>query len=77
MTVALASMIGLAIGILVWMLAIHFVAVWLNRIEDRNPALAGSQALKMYEIVACSVVFAGCLALALWLSRIVWLQINH
>jgi len=56
------------------MFASHFVAVWVNRVEDKRPELIASAQLRFYEIAACAFVFVVCLALALSLSRVLWLQ---
>jgi hypothetical protein len=72
----IAVLIGVGTGFFVWMLSSHWVAVLLNRIEDRNPALAGSRTLRLYEVLICGLVFVVCLALALWLSWLIWVQVK-
>jgi hypothetical protein len=76
MSVAIAVIVGLGIGIIVWMFSSHWVAVLLNRVEDRNPALIGSRVFRIYEAVICGFVFIACLALAAWLSLMIWLQVK-
>lgn len=74
MMLILAVLCGFGIGIVAWFLMSHWVALWLNHVEDDNPKMVQSRTLRVYEFLACGVVFVGCLALALWLSRLFWLQ---
>jgi hypothetical protein len=76
MTVVLALIFGFGSGVVAWILASRWVAVWLNQAEDRDPALVGSPTLKRQEVLLCGLVFAACLALALVLSRVFWIQLN-
>ena len=74
--VLLAGLAGLAIGVVVWTTASHFVASSLNWAEDRYPELVGSKKLRVAEITACGVVFLSCLALAAWMTWLIWLQMK-
>jgi hypothetical protein len=67
----LAAIVGLAIGIIVWLLASHWIASSITWVEDRRPELVGSMRLRVGETVACGALFLGCLMLALWLMKLV------
>src|SRR5262249_27139056 len=74
MMLILALLTGFGIGTLAWFLTSHWVAVWINHVEDSRPELVRSRTLQVYEFLACGFVFPACLGLALWLSRVFWLQ---
>jgi len=70
----LGGIIGLTVGFLVWLVASHWVAVYIAGVEDRQPALVGSKQLRVMEAVICGALFLACLALASWIARLVWVQ---
>jgi len=70
----LSGIIGLGVGFVVWLVASHWVAVYIAGVEDRQPALVGSKQLRAREAVICSALFLACLALAFWIARLVWIQ---
>lgn len=72
----LAIIAGLTIGITIWFVASHWIATGINLVEDRRPALAGSKQLRVGEVVACGALFLVCAALALWIIRILLVQIR-
>jgi len=72
----LAAIAGLALGIIVWLFASHWIAASINWVEDRRPELVGSVRLRVGEAVACGALFLGCLMLAFWLMRLLWTQIR-
>jgi hypothetical protein len=70
----LSGIIGLGVGFVVWLLASHWVAVYIAGVEDRQPALVGSKQLRAREAAICGALFLACLALAFWIARLVWIQ---
>jgi len=72
----LAAIGGLTTGVIAWLIASHWIAVSIARVEDRRPELIGSRQLRAAEAVACGAVFLACLALASWLSWVIWIQIK-
>ena len=68
---ALAAIVGLALGVIVWLFASHWIASSITWVEDHRPELVGSMRLRIGEAVACGVLFLGCVGLAFWLMR--WL----
>lgn len=72
----LTAIAGLTAGVIAWLFASHWIAVSIARAEDRRPQLAGSRQLRAAEAVACGVVFLACLALASWLTWMMWTQIK-
>jgi len=70
----LGGIIGLTVGFVVWLVASHWVAVYIAGVEDRQPALVGSKQLRVMEAVICGALFLACLALAFWIARLVWVQ---
>jgi hypothetical protein len=76
MNIAISIAAGFGTGVIAWFLAMHFVAKWLVRTGDREPGPEASRALRIQEVIACGLVFAASLTLALWLSWLVWLQVK-
>lgn len=74
--IVLAATIGFAIGFAAWATASHFIATSLNRAEERNPELIGSKRLRAAEVTACAIVFLACLALAVWVGWVLWLEVR-
>lgn len=72
----LAAITGLTAGVIAWLVASHWIAVSIARAEDRRPELVGSRQLRAAEAVACGAVFLACLALASWLTWVIWIQIK-
>jgi hypothetical protein len=72
----LAAIAGLTAGVIAWLIASHWIAVSIARVEDRRPELVGSRQLRAAETVACGAVFLACLALASWLAWVIWIQIK-
>jgi hypothetical protein len=72
----LAAIAGLVVGIIVWILASHWIASSITSIEDRRPELVGSVRLRVGEAAACGALFLGCVMLAFWLMRLLWTQIR-
>jgi hypothetical protein len=72
----LAVMAGFIAGVTAWLIASHWIAVSIARVEDRRPALVGSRQLRAAEAVACGVLFLACFALASWLTWLLWIQIK-
>jgi hypothetical protein len=70
----LAIMSGLAVGVTVWFLASHWIASSITWVEDHRPEMAGSRQLRVGEAVACGALVLGCLALAVWIARALWVQ---
>ncbi|HKA22042.1 MAG TPA: hypothetical protein VKN18_27435 [Blastocatellia bacterium] len=68
---ALAAIAGLVGGIIVWLLASHWIASSITWVEDHRPELVGSMRLRVGEAIACGALFLGCLGIAFWLMR--WL----
>jgi hypothetical protein len=60
---------GLASGIIVWSLLSFVIAHSITLVETRRPELAGTIRMRVGEITACSVAFAGSLLFAFWLAR--------
>ncbi len=72
----LAIIAGLTVGIIVWFLASHWIASSITWVEDRRPELFGSTRLRVGEAVACAALVLACLALAVWIARVLWVQIR-
>ena len=72
----LAAISGLTAGVIAWLIASHWIAVSIARLEDRRPELIGSRQLRAAEAVACGALFLACLALASWLAWVIWIQIK-
>jgi hypothetical protein len=72
----LAAIAGLAVGVIAWLIASHWIAVSIARVEDRRPELVGSRQLRAAEAVACGALFLACLALAFWSAWVIWIQIK-
>jgi hypothetical protein len=72
----LTGIAGLTAGFLVWLIASHWVATSITRVEDRHPELVGSRRLRAYEAVVCGALVAGCLALAFLIARLLWTQMK-
>jgi hypothetical protein len=76
MNIAISVAAGFGTGVIVWFLAMHFVAKWLVRNGDREPGPEASQALRIQDAIACGLVFAVSLTVASWVSWLVWLQVK-
>ncbi|HEY3135719.1 MAG TPA: hypothetical protein VGL29_06685 [Blastocatellia bacterium] len=72
----LAGIVGLTAGFIVWLTASHWIASSITRFEERHPELTGSKRLRAYEAVACGALFAGCLALAFLITRLLWTEMK-
>jgi hypothetical protein len=72
----LAVIAGLTAGVVAWLIASHWIAVSIARVEDRRPDLIGSRQLRAAEAAACATLFLVCLALASWLGRVIWIQLK-
>ena len=72
----LAIIVGLTIGITVWFLASHWIASSITWVEDRRPELVGSKQLRVGEAVACGALVLATFALAIWITRMLWIQIR-
>jgi hypothetical protein len=72
----LAIIAGFTVGIIVWFVASHWIASSMTWVEDRHPELAGSRQLRVGEVVACGALVLACSALALWIIRLLWVQIR-
>jgi hypothetical protein len=73
---ALAAIAGLVVGVIVWVLASHWIASSIAWVEDHRPELVGSIRLRVGEVIACGALFLGCLGLAFWLIRWLLTQIR-
>ena len=73
---ALAPIAGLVVGIIVWVLASHWIASSIAWVEDQRPELVGSMRLRVGEAIACGALFLGCLGIAFWLMRWLLTQIH-
>jgi hypothetical protein len=76
MDIAISIAAGFGTGVIAWFLAMYFVAKWLVRTGDREPGQEASRAFRIQDVIACGLVFAMSLTLALWLSWLVWLQVK-
>ena len=72
----LAIIAGLTIGITVWFLASHWIASSITWVEDKRPELVGSKQLRVGEAVACGALVLATFALAIWITRMLWVQIR-
>ena len=72
----LAAIGGLVVGVIAWLIASHWIAVSIARVEDRRPQLIGSRQLRAAEAVACGALFLTCLTLASWLAWVISIQIK-
>lgn len=69
-----AGIAGLTVGFIVWVTASHWIAASMAWVEDRQPELAGSRPLRVAEAFVCGLLFVGCLGLAFWIARMIWIQ---
>jgi hypothetical protein len=76
MNIAISVAAGFGTGVIVWFLAMHFVAKWLVRSRSLESGPDSSRALRTEEVIACALVFAACLSVALWVGWLVWLQVT-
>ncbi len=72
----LATIAGLAIAVIVWFLASHWIAMSMAWVEDRRPELVGSTTLRVGEVIVCGALVVATFALAFWIARLLWLQIK-
>jgi hypothetical protein len=72
-----AALIGFVIGVIAWFIISYVLARSILWIETRRPHLVGSKAMRTGEIIACSVIVLGCLALAFWIALVVWLEMKR
>lgn len=72
----LAIIAGLTVGVVVWFLASHWIASSITWVEDRRPELTGSKRLRVGEAVACGALVLASVALAFWITRMLWVQIR-
>lgn|GEM_PF-1105826 len=68
---------GFVIGFIVWFMLSYVLARSIMWIEARHPQLVGSKGMRVSEIIACGVIVLGCLALAFWIARLLWLEMKH
>ena len=64
----ISAIIGLAVGVLIWITLSHWIATSITWAESRHPHLVGSRRIRIGEAVACGALFFGCLALAFWIA---------
>jgi hypothetical protein len=70
----IAILMGIAAGFATWFVVSFAIANSLTWAEDRYPQLVGSRRLRMGETVACSALFLGCVAVAVWVARAIILN---
>ena len=73
---ALAAIVAFVVGVIVWVLASHWIASSIAWVEDHRPELVGSMQLRVGEALACGALFLACLGLAFWLMRWLLTQIH-
>jgi hypothetical protein len=71
------GLVGFVIGFIVWFMLSYLLARSIMWIEARHPQLVGSKGMRVSEIIVCGVIVLGCLALAFWIARALWLEIKH
>lgn len=54
-----------------WFTVSHWVASSILWAENRYPMLVGSKRLRIYEVVICGLLVLVCLAIAVWIMRLV------
>lgn len=72
----LPTICGFTIGIAFWCGGSIWIATSLERVETRHPELTGTRRLRVAEGVACGALFFACIAVALGVGRLVWLQMK-
>jgi hypothetical protein len=67
----IAVIIGAASGLTFWFIAARWVVYSIIRAEERHPHLAGSKLMRVGEIIACSAAVLACVAVAIWVGRLI------
>lgn len=60
----IAIVTGFVVGMVVWVIASHWIATSIAWAETRQPHLFGTRRLRAGEAIACGLLFVVCLAIA-------------
>ncbi|HJQ24686.1 MAG TPA: hypothetical protein VKA60_12280 [Blastocatellia bacterium] len=66
----IAAPVGFAVGVIMWYITSRWIASTIFWVEQRYPQLIGTRAIKVSEILVCGLQVFACLALALWIARL-------
>jgi cytosine/uracil/thiamine/allantoin permease len=66
----IAGLVGFAAGIIVWYITSRWIASTIFWVEHRYPQVVGTRAIKVSEVLACGLQVLACLALAIWIARL-------
>jgi len=64
----IAIVSGFVVGLIVWVVASHWIATSIAWAEARQPHLFGTRRLRAGEAIACGLLLVSCLALAYWIA---------
>jgi tellurite resistance protein TehA-like permease len=67
----IAIITGIVAGLTFWFVVARWVVYAVIRAEERHPRLAGTRAMRVGEIVACSAVVLATVAFAIWIGRLI------
>ena len=65
-----AGLVGIAAGFMAWFITAPWVAASVLWAENHYPQLAGTKGIKAGEVIICGLQVAACLALAIWIARL-------
>ncbi len=66
----IAVVLGLATCLVVWYISSIAIAHSITWTETRHPQLAGSTRVRVGEILACGVAFAGSILIGFWIASL-------
>jgi cytosine/uracil/thiamine/allantoin permease len=65
-----AGLVGLAAGVTVWYITSRWIALSIFWVEHRYPQMIGTKAIKVSEVIVCSLQVLASMALAFWIARL-------
>ena len=66
----IAGLVGLAASVIVWYITSGWIAASILWVEHRYPQVIGTRVIKLSEVIACALQVLACLALAIWVARL-------
>ena len=73
MSILIALITGLAIGVAAWFAVSYFTTSLILAIEKKYPHLVGTRLLRVAEVTVCGTAVLACLTFGFWLGIVIWL----
>jgi hypothetical protein len=64
----IAALIGIAIGVIFWVITSPWVVLTIFWVEQRYPQVVGTRAIRISEAVVCGLQVFACLGSAFWIA---------